>query len=115
MTNATAISAKLRELGYNPLSIERAREWGGLAVRKSSFEGEALVSVQTDDKREIDALGTAKTIEAELKKIGYRTDLRGDADHAWLYVKGNPVHCTKLQGIPYTWIVRMNDKLFWAV
>lgn len=115
MTNATAISAKLRDLGYLPLPVERARQWGGLSVRKSSFEGEALVSVQTDDKREIDALATAKAVEAELKEIGYRTELKGDTDYAWLYVKGNPVHCTKLLGIPYTWIVRMNDKLFWAV
>lgn len=132
MTNATALSAKLRTLGYKPLERQRAREWGGLSVRRTGgIGGDAQVIVHEGWREyhgeKVDAKATADQVSGELKALGYRVDPpTGNGAYASFYVSGSPARqpredtgkrftAAALREIPYTYIVEFSHRTAWAV
>lgn len=131
MTNATALSAKLRTMGYKPLDSMRAREWGGMNVAHSrGIGGQAQVCIH-DGWRDhaIDAKSTAEQVHKELSQLGYRVDtIYGNQAYASFYVSGSPkaqpkpkaqapkkFTATALREIPNTYIVTFPHRTAWAV
>jgi len=132
MTNSTALSAKLRSMGYRPRTSEDARRYGGASVHSSrgAVGGQAWVTVYDGwERHEVDAKASADQISEELKALGYHIDLvSGNAAYASFYVSGSPKSqpkpkpktdekftATALKDVPNTYIVQFARHTVWAV
>jgi hypothetical protein len=78
-------------MGYKPLPVERARQWGGISVhRNGTIGGEVRVVVHEGYDHEVDAPATAKQLEQELAQLGYSAACvdAGSKAVASVYVSG---------------------------